>query len=52
MIEDAQWQHSDDVFKNGLRLAMMNNGYLAGIHKDLEQNIDRLIVLIDNDIQK
>ncbi|MTE27846.1 DUF6090 family protein [Winogradskyella ouciana] len=50
LIEDAQWQHNDEMFKNGLRLAMMNNSFLAGIHKDMVDNINQLIQMINNDI--
>lgn len=52
MIEDAQWQHNDELFKNGLRLAMMNNSFLAGIHKDLGLFITDLVKLIDEEIEK
>ncbi|HAT67786.1 MAG TPA: hypothetical protein DCS66_24835 [Flavobacteriaceae bacterium] len=52
LIEDAKWQHHNEKFKNGLRLSFMNNGYLAGIHKDLVQYIENLIALIDKEIAK
>lgn len=52
MIEDAQWQHHDEVFKNGLRLAMMNNSFLAGIHHDLVENLDQMIDLINEEITR
>jgi hypothetical protein len=52
LINDAKWQHNNDKFKNGLRLSFMNNGYLAGIHKDLVQYIEKLIALIDEEISK
>lgn len=52
MIKDAQWQHNNELFKNGLRLAMMNNGFLAGMHKELGLFIHGLIQLIDKEIEK
>nr|WP_273292311.1 DUF6090 family protein [Winogradskyella sp.]MBO6881387.1 hypothetical protein [Winogradskyella sp.] len=52
LIEDAQWQHNDEMFKNGLRLAMMNNSFLAGIHKDLAEFIKTLISLIEEEISE
>ncbi|MCF7560922.1 DUF6090 family protein [Sabulilitoribacter multivorans] len=51
-IEDAKWQHHNEKFKNGLRLSFMNNGYLAGIHKDLVHYIEKLISLIDEEIAR
>ena len=52
MIADAQWLYNDQTFNNGLRLALMNNGMLAGIHKDMVVNIDNLLQLIDEEIKK
>ncbi|WP_299126290.1 DUF6090 family protein [uncultured Winogradskyella sp.] len=52
MIDDAKWQHNNEVFKNGLRLAQMNNGFLAGMHKDLVVYINELTELIDKEITK
>ncbi len=52
MIADAQWLYNDQTFNNGLRLAMMNNGNLAGVHKDMGVNIDNLLQLIDEEIEK
>ena len=52
LIEDANWQHQDQKFINGLRLSFMNNGYLAGIHRDLVKYIEDLISLIDKEIAK
>ena len=52
MIDDVQWLYNDQIFNNGLRLAMMNNGALAGIHKDMGVNIDNLLELIDEEIKK
>jgi hypothetical protein len=52
LIADAQWLYNDQTFNNGLRLAMMNNGNLAGIHKDMGVNIDNLLELIDEEIKK
>ncbi len=51
LIEDAQWQHNDPQFKNGLRLAYMNNSFLAGMHKSLVQYIRDLIMLIEGEIK-
>ncbi|MDO1501169.1 DUF6090 family protein [Winogradskyella maritima] len=50
MIDDAKWQHNDPVFQNGLRLAMMNNGFLAGMHKDLADFLKDTIAIIETDI--
>ena len=50
LIEDVQWQHNDELFKNGLRLAMMNNSFLAGLNKNLTEVIDELIHLIKEEI--
>ena len=52
MIDDVQWLYNDQIFNNGLRLAMMNNGALAGLHKDMGVNIDKLLELIDEEIKK
>ena len=52
LITDAQWQHQDETFKNGLRLAMMNNGFLAGIHKDLVHYIRNMIAVIEVEIAR
>lgn len=52
LVEDAKWQHHDKKFKNGLRLSFMNNSYLAGIHKDLIEDIKKLISSIDKEIEK
>ncbi|MFC7357695.1 DUF6090 family protein [Jejudonia soesokkakensis] len=52
MIKDAQWQHNNELFKNGLRLAMMNNSFLAGIHKDLVAYLHQLIHLINEEIKR
>jgi len=52
MIADAQWLYNDQTFNNGLRLAMMNNGNLAGVHKDMVANIDDLLQLIEEEIKK
>ena len=49
LIEDAQWQHSNQTFQNGLRLALMNNGYLAGIHKELITYLENIIALIEEE---
>ena len=52
LIENAKWQHHNDLFKNGLRLAYMNNSFLAGMHKDLGDYIKDVIHLIDHEIEK
>ena len=52
MIADAQWLYNDQTFNNGLRLAMINNGNLAGVHKDMVGNINDLLQLIDEEIRK
>ena len=52
MIDDAQWQHNNKVFKNGLRLAFMNNGYVAGIHKGVLEDVKNLIATIDKEINR
>lgn len=50
LITDAQWQHHDQTFQNGLKLAMMNNGVLAGMHRNVKQYIQELIQLIEEEI--
>jgi len=52
MISDAQWLYNNQTFNNGLRLAMMNNGNLAGVHKDMVENVNSLLQLIDEEIKK
>ena len=52
LIMDAKWQHNDHVFKNGLRLAMMNNSYLAGLHENLVLYLKETIQQIDGEIEK
>jgi hypothetical protein len=52
LIENAKWQHNNELFKNGLRLAYMNNSFLAGMHKNLADYIKELIQLINNEIKK
>jgi len=52
MISDAQWLYNNQTFNNGLRLAMMNNGNLAGVHKDMIENVNSLLQLIDEEIKK
>lgn len=51
LIENAQWQHNSELFKNGLRLAYMNNSFLAGTHKKLAEYIQDLIKLIDEEVK-
>jgi hypothetical protein len=52
LISDAQWLYNDQTFNNGIRLAMMNNGYLADIHRNTNQHIQKLITLIDSEIKR
>ena len=52
LIADAQWLYNDQTFNNGLRLAMMNNGLLAEAHRNMSQGIQRLMELIEKDIEK
>ena len=52
LIEDAQWQHNNDIFRNGLKLALMNNSYISGLHKNLGEYIQEILKLIDQEIQK
>lgn len=51
LIKDAKWQHNDQTFRNGLKLALMNNGGLAGLHKNQVEYINELIRLIDTNIK-
>lgn len=51
LISDAQWQHNDQTFRNGLKLALMNNGGLAGLHKNQIEYLNALIRLIDAEIK-
>jgi len=52
MIDDARWQHNNEVFENGLKLAFMNNGFVAGIHKEVLEDVKDLIALIEEEITK
>ncbi len=52
LIEDAQWQKQNQTFQNGLKLAIMNNSYLAGLHKDLIEFIQQLMNTIDKEINR
>ncbi|QBA64610.1 DUF6090 family protein [Muriicola soli] len=52
LIEDAQWLYRDQTFNNGLRLAMMNNGFLANIHRNMNEQIEKLIDLVEEEIAK
>lgn len=51
LIKDANWQHQDQTFQNGLKLAMMNNSLLAGLHQNLVQYIRHLIKSIEVEIK-
>ncbi len=52
MIEDAYWLCNHETFNNGLKLALMNNGYLANMHKDLTAYIRNVIRNMDEEIAK
>ena len=52
LIADAQWQYNDQTFQNGLRLAFMNNGVLADMHKTVQEYIQELIRLIEEEIDR
>ena len=52
LIKDAQWQYSDQTFRNGLKLALMNNGILADLHKKQVEYFNNLIKLIDSEIKE
>ena len=52
LIEDAQWLYRDQTFNNGIRLAMMNNGFLADIHRNMDKHIERLLDLIEKEVDK
>ena len=52
LINDAQWLHSNEIFINGLRLALMNNSYIAGLHKNMGKYIQELLKLVDEEIEK
>ncbi|MCH2490890.1 MAG: DUF6090 family protein [Flavobacteriales bacterium] len=51
LIADAQLQHNNKLFKNGLRLAMMNNSFIAGMHKELIEYIQNLIKIITTELE-
>ena len=50
MLEDVQWLYNDQTFNNGLRLALMNNGAVAEIHKNMVENVNNLLQLIESEI--
>ncbi|MDM9631485.1 DUF6090 family protein [Robiginitalea aurantiaca] len=52
VISDAAWQHNNQTFTNGLKLAMMNNTGLGRKHMDQVAFIHELIQLIDVEINK
>jgi diadenosine tetraphosphatase ApaH/serine/threonine PP2A family protein phosphatase len=52
MIRDVQWLHNDQTFNNGLKLALMNNSFIANEHKNIEKSIDQLIRLINEEIER
>lgn len=51
LIADAQWQHNDQTFQNGLKLALMNNGFLADMHNNLVLFLNELIQIIETEIE-
>ena len=52
LVQDAQWQSNNPIFNNGLKLALMNNSHLAGMHKELVQYINTLLNYIDEEIKQ
>jgi len=52
LIEDTQWQHNNQTFNNGIKLAMMNNSLLASLHRDISKHINQLLKVIDAEINK
>ncbi|WP_445383080.1 DUF6090 family protein [Robiginitalea sp. IMCC43444] len=52
LIADAQWQHNNQTFTNGLRLAFMNNSYISGLHKNLTAYVKGLIQMIEEEINR
>ena len=48
LIDDLNWQHNDQTFRNGLKLALMNNGGLSRLHSEQVDYINELTQLIDN----
>jgi hypothetical protein len=52
LIADVQWLYNNQIFNNGLKLAMMNNSGLVNIHKNTGQYITQLLKLIDEEIKR
>jgi hypothetical protein len=52
LIADTQWLYKDQTFNNGIRLAMMNNGVLADIHRNMNDRIEKLLELLEKEIKK
>ena len=52
MISDSQWLYKNEVFKNGLKLAILNNSLIAQQHQNLELVLKKLIDFIDREIEK
>jgi len=52
LIEEAQWLYNNKTFNNGLRLARMTNDGLAYAHKNTQQDIKKMIKLINSEIEK
>lgn len=48
LIDDLNWQHNDQTFRNGLKLALMNNGGLSSQHREQVEYVTGLTQLIDN----
>ena len=52
IITDVQWLYNDQTFNNGLRHAFTNNSYLAGVHQNIGEEIENLLKLIDEELEK
>ena len=52
IITDVQWLYNDQTFNNGLRHAFTNNSYVAGVHQNIGEEIENLLILIDEEIEK
>ncbi|MEO8231217.1 MAG: hypothetical protein ABI638_02970, partial [Ignavibacteriota bacterium] len=52
LIADAKWIYNNQTMNNGLKLAVGNNILLTEIHGNVAKQINKLIKLIDEDIEK
>ena len=52
LIKDTQWLYNDQTFNNGLKLAFMNSGGLAGLHQQTAKYIENMVTMIENEIKK